>query len=487
MKGSIAIVFVTGLLAASAVGLNLVSQRDASPAVVGLNIQRKDVKDPIARDALRKRSPLSKRQQTVSETLDNEEALYFANVTVGTPSQNFRLHIDTGSSDMWLNSPNSQVCRTRKSPCLDSGTYNANASSTSKYVSSDFNVSYVDGSGSSGDYVTDNVGIGGKTLNALQFGVGYVSSTPEGILGIGYQNDEGLIERGGKAYSNMPMAMVSDGFIQSNAYSIWLDDLEASTGSILFGGVDTGKYHGSLQSLPIQKENGQYAEFIITLSGFNLLNDGKSTSLTSGLPAPIILDAGSSITYLPDNLAQSIFQALDVQYNQNEGAGYASCDFVNQNISVAFVFSGVTITVPISELIINPADADTGNGQSYQSQDQLCLFGITSVQGSTAVLGDTFLRSAYIVFDLANNEISLAQTNFNSTTTSVQEIGTGTNSVPDATGVANPVQAAVSTTGGSRIGPATSTSTAKSGATVMQVPYLVFAGLGLMAGALSYA
>ena len=487
MKSSIATAIVTGLLATSAVGLNLVPQHHASPAVVGLDTQRRNVKNPIVRDALRKRNLLSKRQQTVSETLDNEEALYFANVTVGTPSQNFKLHVDTGSSDMWVNSPSSQICQLRKSPCSESGTYNANASSTSKYVSSDFNVTYVDGSGSSGDYVTDNVGIGGKTLNALQFGVGYLSSTPEGILGIGYQNDEGVIERGGKAYSNMPMAMVSDGFIQSNAYSLWLDDLKASTGSILFGGVDTGKYHGSLQSLPIQKENGQYAEFIITLSGLSLLNDGSSTSTSTGLPAPVILDTGSSITYLPDNLAQSVFQALNVQYDENQGAGYASCDLVNQNISLAFVFSSITITVPISELIINPANADTGNGQSYQSQDQLCLFGITSAQGSTAVLGDTFLRSAYIVFDIANNEISMAQTNFNSTTTSIQEIGTGANSIPDATGVASPVQAAVSTTGGSRIGPATSTSTARSGAAAMQVPCLVFASLGLIAGAFSYA
>ena len=58
-------------MATNAASLNLLPQRDASPAVVGLGIQRRDVKDPIARDSLRKRNPLRKRQ-TVSETLDNE-------------------------------------------------------------------------------------------------------------------------------------------------------------------------------------------------------------------------------------------------------------------------------------------------------------------------------------------------------------------------------------------------------------------------------
>lgn len=56
-----------------------------------------------------------------------------------------------------------------------------------------------------------------------------------------------------------------------------------------------------------------------------------------------------------------------------------------------------------------------------------------------------------MVYDLANNEISLAQTDFNATDSNVSEIGTGTASVPDATPVSSAVQAAVSETGGARI------------------------------------
>ena len=412
-----------------------------------------------------------------------QEALYFANVTIGTPSQNFRLHIDTGSSDMWVNTASSQICALREDPCSTSGTYNANASSSYTYVSSDFNVTYVDGSGASGDYATDDVGIGGKTLKSLEFGIGYESLTPEGILGIGYQDDEGILAHGGQAYNNMPMAMVADDLIKSNAYSLWLDDLQANTGSILFGGIDTDKFYGSLQTLPVQKQNGVFAEFIITLSGLTLQNGGKNSSTTAGLPAAVILDTGSSITYLPADTAQVVFNALDAQFSPSQGAAYASCNLANQDITLDFEFSSVTISVPITELIINPSDADTGNGQSFQSQDQLCLLGITSSQGEAAVLGDTFLRSAYVVFDLANNEVSLAQTNFNSTSSSISEIGTGSSSVPDATPVSNPVVAAVTTTGGTRIGPATSTTTLKSTAAGLQVSYGIVSLLGLAASA----
>lgn len=106
------------------------------------------------------------------------------------PAQTLRLHIDTGSSDLWANVESSAICADRRNPCLGGGTYNANSSSTYKYLNSDFSVSYVDGSGAAGDYGTDTLKIGGRTLAGLQFGLGYESTSADGILGIGYAADE---------------------------------------------------------------------------------------------------------------------------------------------------------------------------------------------------------------------------------------------------------------------------------------------------------
>ncbi len=461
MKGIASAALTAGLFAASS-ALQLV-QRDA-PSVIGLKTQRKAVQNPVKRDAVRRR-------QTVTESLDNEGTLYFANVSLGTPAQDLRLHIDTGSSDLWANSKSSQICAFRGDPCSDSGTYDANSSSTYKFISNDFSVSYVDGSGARGDYATDTLSIGGKKLEGLQFGIGYDSTSPEGILGIGYVADEGQVNGANqKGYSNLPQAMADGGLMKSNAYSLWLDDVDASTGSILFGGVDTDKYHGSLQTLPIQKEFDRYAEFIITLSGMGLSNEGRNTSLTTDLPTAVILDSGSSLTYLPNNLTSAIYSALQVTYNHNDGIAYADCGLADQNITLDFTFTSPSISVPISELIIDSNSSNSNNKENSNSQNRqdssssggngVCIFGIAPAVGSTAVLGDTFLRSAYVVYDLANNEISLAQTNFNSTDSHVSEIGSGSASVPGATSVASAIQAAVSETGGARIAGVTGTITA---------------------------
>jgi len=471
MKGSLAHVLAANLITATS-AIHLI-QRD-TPSVVSLQTQRKAVANPVRRDAIRRR-------QTVSQPLDNEGTLYYANVSLGTPPQNLRLHIDTGSSDLWANAPTSEICSYRGDPCSESGTYDANASSTYEYKSGGFNISYVDGSGASGDYATDTLVLGNETLRDLQFGLGYISTSPEGILGIGYTANEAQVNRvGRRPYPNVPQAMADAGLIQSNAYSLWLDDLDASVGSILFGGVDTDKYHGQLQTLPIQSEFGEYREFAITLSSVSLSIQGANTSLTPSLPTAVLLDSGSSLTYLPNELTAAIYNALQIRYSAREGIAYTSCSLADEDITLDFTFTSPTISVPISELIIDGSSVsddseDRESDDSSGSPFDLCVFGIAPSEGSSAVLGDTFLRSAYVVYDLVNNEISLAQTNFDSTTTRISEIGTGDESVPDASAVTNVIQAQMTQPGGARIGDITGaagpSSTREGGAFSTHVSY----------------
>jgi len=401
----------------------------------------------------------------------DQQTLYFANVSMGTPPQNLRLHIDTGSSDLWTNAASSKLCKTKGTPCSVSGTYDANSSSTYQYVSSDFNISYVDGSGALGDYATETLHIGGQQLSGLQFGIGYRSSSPESILGIGYVINEVQANRNNKQpYPNVPQLMADKGLINSNAYSLWLNDLDANTGSILFGGVNTDKYHGQLQTLPILKEGSDYAEFVIAMTGMSVSNNGRKSSLTfGGKSTPVLLDSGSSLTYLPDTLAQDLFNQVGAQYDNQQQAAYVSCSLMNNDSTVDFTFSSPTISVPMTELVINPGTNPDGSAVTFDNGTPACIFGISPAGQSTPVLGDTFLRSAYVVYDLANNQISLAQTNFNSTQDSILEIGTGSKSIPDATGVSNPVTTGAGITGGARLGsatlPAGPTQTGASGAT----------------------
>lgn len=60
------------------------------------------------------RSPLRKRQSTgtvETELTENELFItYYADITIGTPPQDLRLIVDTGSSDIWTVSAEAEIC-----------------------------------------------------------------------------------------------------------------------------------------------------------------------------------------------------------------------------------------------------------------------------------------------------------------------------------------------------------------------------------------
>lgn len=388
------------------------------------------------RQRLAKRQDASRGLKVVNENLDNTESFYYANISIGTPPQNFRLTIDTGSSDLWINSANSSFClHDAKDHCRTSGTFSPQGSSTLKYINGEFEISYADGSGAAGSYVSDTVHFGGARVEKFQLGVGYYSTSPQGVLGIGYTSDEVSVLRfGEKPYPNLPMSMVSAGLINTNAYSIWLNDLKANTGSILFGGVDCTKYHGGLETIPIlPDETGSYTELAIGLTGVHLDSQDLGSLAKGTLPTPGLLDSGSSLIYLPNNITALLHKAVKANFNQEDGLAYVACDLQSSPAQLTFNFGSAQINIPMSELTFDYRIASP-NPLHFNDGTPACIFGVSPAgPEGPSVLGDAFLRSAYAVYDLTNNQIALAQTNYNATGTKVGEIKAGRGGIPDST------------------------------------------------------
>src|SRR5204863_7351288 len=116
--------------------------------------------------------------------------------------------------------------------------------------------------------------------------------------------------------------LVNQGLIQSNAFSLWLNDLDASTGSILFGGVNTEKFKGQLQKLPIQKVNNDFSEFIVALTRISLSSGTSKINLATNSAIPALLDSGSSLTYLPDSIASSLFNAVGAEWDEQQATAF---------------------------------------------------------------------------------------------------------------------------------------------------------------------
>ncbi len=250
-----------------------------------------------------------------------------------------------------MNTESSEFCSLQQDPCELSGTYDANSSSTYTYINSVFSISYVDGSQAAGDYVADTFGIGGVELEDLQFAIGYTSTSQEGVMGIGYPSNEvQVLLAFGRPYPNIPELLAQRGFINSNAYSLWLNDLDANTGVILFGGVDTAKYVGELHTLPVVRRRGEYTDLIISMTG---LGRGDSPgSIRTDIREHALLDSGASFTYLPADITADLYRSLGAQYDSQTGEALVDCSLAEDSNTLDFTFTTATIAVPLNELVL---------------------------------------------------------------------------------------------------------------------------------------
>ena len=397
----------------------LLAVAEASPKVLPMKFQ----KDKRNAAALQKRN-------TVSVDVGNahKNGLYFVNATIGTPPQTVNLQIDTGSSDVWMFGPGS--CDTQSSQCLGGAFDGSKSSSAALIAEGKFKIQYqTPGSGVQGDYFSDDFGLGGATIKNLTMAVASQAvHVPTGIMGIGFNTNEAFVAQGGEPYPNIVDEMVNQGLISSRAYSLYLDDLEDVSGTILFGGYDKAKYKGDLVTLPIQADarSGEKNTMSVAWTSLSITDPTGTTFITpSDHVAPVVLDTGATYTLLPPDLFQTMatyFTAI----NDDDYGWLVPCNISSQPGQVDYGFGGPFFSVAFDQLAI-PLTDDNDKPLTFKDNSPACKFGIAPVQeGGLLLFGDTFLRSQYVVYDLDHQEISIAPTKFNVTDSQVVEISNST-------------------------------------------------------------
>ena len=150
-------------------------------------------------------------------------------MTVGTPPQSFSIQLDTGSSDIWILSDQSDACQQSPDVCQQLGEFDDTKSSTFVQYGPDgaFQIQYEDNSQVAGDYFNDTLGIGKTTINNMTMGLALQSPDRAfGIMGIGYDSGESIAEQSpNDIYPNIVSQLVNQGYINTLAYSLWLNDL----------------------------------------------------------------------------------------------------------------------------------------------------------------------------------------------------------------------------------------------------------------------
>jgi hypothetical protein len=232
--------------------------------------------------------------------------------------------------------------------------------------------------------------------------------------------------------------------------------LEATTGQILFGGIDTAKYDGTLSSLEIYPDaesgSNQITSFTVAFTSLQVTSSTGTDTLTpSNYAVPAILDSGTSLTLLPDDLASVVFEELGASDDGTNGI-VLPCAVGNATGSLNFGFGGSggpVIKVPVSELVLPLYDSE-GNIPYFSNGQAACQLGIEAADGRPVLFGDTFLRSAYVVYDLVNNRIGIAQSNFNAGSSNVVAFASSGAPIPSATTAQSGISITQTATGNPR-------------------------------------
>lgn len=332
--------------------------------------------------------------EDLTDVLANQRYFYTANVEIGSPPQQIPLLLDTGSSDTWVFGP-------QTSGRVKTSRFDSSASKTFKPNGTSWTIQYGIGH-ASGIWGTDSFKIGGASVKSLSIGVATkVTQINQGIIGIGRPDAEATIKNG-YMYQNLPLRLQAEGLIKKAAYSLYMNDLNSKDGTILFGGVDHSRYVGGLAVLPITHPR----HLGVTLKGMKCVG-GRSKDQLLSKSQTAVLDSGTSLSYFDSGTVG----AMQVAFNANPSFAIGMKYYCDCNItkSLALDFGPITINVPAYQFLwpitqfVNPLLATVVFPQNT------CYFGIESGNDGFALLGDNFLRSMYLVYDITDKQIALGQ------------------------------------------------------------------------------
>lgn len=283
-------------------------------------------------------------------------------------------------------------------------------------------IEYADGERTLGDDATDNVTIGSATLSNLYIGLQYQTEVINNVLGASFTEDE--MANSNTGHSNLPQLLRDQGHIASRAYSVYADGDKSDHGTVLFGGVDIDKFHGDLVKIDLVSnpatQPARVTNFAISLLSVSQFDGNSTNTFDKSFPTRVIFDSGTSLTYLDPDQAQSIWTYVGATAHfGNVDFATIPCSAADTDRTIDFEFAGVTIKVPLSKYVV-----------WHDAHDEICVFGIAKGQPQGPfTIGDTTLSSIYVVYDLDNKQLHLAQALNNAPTSNILQIMAGPDGV----------------------------------------------------------
>ncbi|CAN8104402.1 unnamed protein product [Discula destructiva] len=340
-------------------------------------------------------------------------------VEVRFNKQKLLLDLDTGSSDTWAISSKSN-CTSFFSSCYFGPSF-AGGFNEEPSLNQHLYIEYGDGEIVQGPVGFMTVTVGGlhvenQTVALANDTLWNGNNITSGILGLAYPSitnayygpfgeHSPLFQR---QYSPIFSNMVAQG-LADNYFSIALSRPgSASDGMLAFGGVPQdldGADYSTMGMTPIIISNlVDQLDTAYAYSFYTIIPDGwMFGTSTDDRKLPYIIDTGTTLAYLPTELADAINAAFEpaAEYDFMFGAYFTTCDAVAPRVAV--VIDG-------TQFWLNPKDLMIRHLKNPLSG--LCMTTIANGGSGPYILGDVFLHNVLAVFDVDNSIMQFVSRKF---------------------------------------------------------------------------
>jgi len=315
---------------------------------------------------------------------DYQNSQYYGEITLGTPGQKFEVIFDTGSSDLWVAGSGCD------SSCGRHAQYNSAKSSTYQANGTAFDIMY--GSGPVSGYESIDVLSTGslnvnnqvfaEVTNAAGLGLAYKIGKFDGILGLAFPILS--VNKVPTVFENM----FTQGVVEKNVFSFYLGKESGENGELLLGGIDTSKYTGDMNFVPLS--SATYWEY--ALDGLTV--DG----VVYGAGDKAIMDSGTSLLTGPTDVVSKLAESMGAR-KINAAEYMVSCTATGLP-TFTYKLNGVDYTLDSSDYLIPDGD--------------MCLLAMMGMDvprpnGPLWIMGDVFMRKYYTVFDMENKQVGIAE------------------------------------------------------------------------------
>jgi hypothetical protein len=309
---------------------------------------------------------------------DGTDFSYFAQVRIGSNGTPMNMLLDTGAGTSWVMGHD---CTSE--PCKNHNNFGAQDSTTYKETGVDFELHY--GSGNvTGHMATDTFTLAGLTVKPT-FGVALVASDDfnnfpiDGILGLAQSKGP---------HDTFIETLVASKILKANMFGVSISRSAdgPNTGVLNFGFPDTTRFVGDLAYTSVHAEKKEQGDWAIPMDDISF--DGKKAGIQFKVA---YIDTGTSYIFTRKEEVKKLHDLIPGATSEDGITWRVPCTTIT-DLRLTFGTNSYAIS---SKDWVGPV------------KDGKCTSNIYGhdVVGDAWLLGDTFLKNVYAVFDVDQHRI----------------------------------------------------------------------------------